>query len=141
MDDASPPPATPARLAASATAAGCARMASLRAALSAALRAGLAATDFEARDKNSGAVRARAGARARAPTRARASPPPPRQEFRACFPDFGEDVCVALHDLYRQVLHSARAHAEVGAGRGVEGPRVDGAARLLAHTPALLSPG
>ena len=34
------------------------------------------------------------------------------QEFRACFPDFADDVSLALHDLYRQVLHAARAHSE-----------------------------
>lgn len=35
-----------------------------------------------------------------------------KQEFRACFPDFADDVTLALHDLYRQVLHAARAHSE-----------------------------
>ena len=39
-------------------------------------------------------------------------PPPRRQEFRACFPDFADDVTLALHDLYRQVLHASRAHSE-----------------------------
>ena len=34
------------------------------------------------------------------------------QEFRACFPAFADDVTLALHDLYRQVLHTARAHSE-----------------------------
>ena len=119
-----PPPApTPARVAAAATAAGCARMANLRAALSAALRAALTSTDFEVSGKKGACVkRERGGGRRRdAARRARARivfPSPTRpsslQDFRACFPDFPEDVCVALHDLYRQVLHSTRAHAEVG---------------------------
>lgn len=40
------------------------------------------------------------------------TPQTKRQEFRACFPDFADDVTLALHDLYRQVLHAARAHSE-----------------------------
>ena len=160
--DASPAPApTPARVAAAATAAGCARMANLRGALSAALRAALTSADFEV-GGGQGGVRAcvcdekergqtlgegeghAPHARARARARACALYPPfhspPPQDFRACFPAFNEDVCVALHDLYRQVLHSTRAHAEVREREGERVERVSKTPPTHTHRLTLLFP-
>jgi hypothetical protein len=56
--------------------------------------------------------------------------PLPPQDFRRCFPAFTDEVCVALFDLYRQVLHSARAHAEVRNFWGKTGKRARAAASV-----------